>query len=72
MALSILFSNKHATVETTVFGAALIGVLKCKIMFVPISGHTYIYGNNMLVINNNTKQELKLKKKCNSICYYTM
>ena len=33
-------------------------------------GPTYIYGDNMSVINNTSKPESTLKKKSNSICFH--
>ena len=41
-------------------------------MGVPISGPTYIYGDNMSVVNNATKPESTLKKKSNSIFYHAI
>ena len=41
-------------------------------MGVPISGPTYIYGDNMSVINNTSKPESVLKKKSNCICYHAV
>ena len=39
-------------------------------MGVPIDGPTYVYGDNMSVINNTSKPESVLKKKSNSTCYH--
>jgi len=39
-------------------------------MGVPISGPSYIYGDNMSVIHNTQRPESTLKKKSNSICYH--
>ena len=39
---------------------------------VPISGPSYIYGDNILVIRNNQSPESTLKKKSNSICYHSV
>ena len=39
-------------------------------MGVPVDGPTYIYGDNMSIINNTSKPESVLKKKSNSICYH--
>jgi hypothetical protein len=41
-------------------------------MGVPISGPTYIYGDNMSVIHNTQEPESILKKKSNSICYHAI
>ena len=37
-----------------------------------ISGPSYIYDNNMLVIHNTQRPESMLKKKSNSICYHAI
>ncbi len=39
-------------------------------MDVPINGPTYVYGDNMSVINNTSKPHSTLHKKSNSICYH--
>ena len=39
-------------------------------MGVPISGPTYVYGDNMSVIYNTQRPESTLKKKSNSIAYH--
>ena len=39
-------------------------------MGVEICGPSYVYGDNMSVINNTSKPESVLKKKSNSICYH--
>jgi hypothetical protein len=41
-------------------------------MGVPLSGPTYIYGDNMSVIHNTQQPESTLKKKSNSICYHAV
>jgi ABC-type thiamine transport system ATPase subunit len=38
----------------------------------PISGPTYIYGDNMSVIHNTQRPESVLKEKTNSICYHAI
>ena len=81
MAMIDWMMRKQATVEGAVFGAefvamkqgveALRGIrYKLRMMGVPVSGPTYIYGDNMSVINNTSKPESVLKKKSNSICYH--
>ena len=77
------YSKKQLTIETSVFGAEMVAMktgidtlrglrYKLRMMGVPISGPTYIYGDNMSVINNATKPESTLKKKSNSICYHAI
>ena len=74
-------SKKQATIESSVFGAefiamktgveALIGIrYKLRMMGVPLTGPTYIYGDNMSVIYNTSQTESTLKKKINYICYH--
>ena len=41
-------------------------------MGVPLSGPSYIYGDNMSVIHNTQRPESTLKKKNNSICYHAL
>ena len=43
---------------------------KLRMMGVPLNDPTYVYGDNMSVINNTSKPESTLKKKSNSICYH--
>ena len=38
----------------------------------PISGPSYIYWDNMLVINHTSRPELVFRKKSNSVCYHTV
>jgi hypothetical protein len=45
---------------------------KLRMMGVPISGPSYIYGDNMSVIHNTQRQDSTLKKKSNSICYHAI
>ena len=71
--------KKQATIEGSVFGAeffamktgveALRGIrYKLRIMGVPLTGPTYVYGDNMSVIYNTSRPESTMKKKSNSIC----
>ena len=45
---------------------------KLRMMGVPFSESSYVYGDNMSVINNITRPESTLKKKSNSICYHAV
>ena len=83
MALIDWLSKRQATIEGSVFGAEFVAMkhgietvrgirYKLRMMGVPISGPTYIYGDNMSVINNTSKPESFLKKKSNSICYHAV
>ena len=76
-------SKRQPTIETSVFGAEFIAMkhgvdtlrgirYKLRMMGVPVDGPSYIYGDNMSVINNTQKPESVLKKKSNSICYHAI
>ena len=41
-------------------------------MGLPLTGSSYIYGDNMSFIKNNQRTDSTLKKKNNSICYHAM
>ena len=52
---------------------ALRGIrYKLRMMSVPLTGPTYIYGDNMSFIYNTYRPESTLKKKINSICYHAV
>ncbi len=81
----IWLSKQQATIETSVFGAEFVAMkhgiktlrgLRYKIrmmgMGIPLSGSTYIYGNNKSQVTNSSRPESTLKKKCNSICYHAI
>ena len=83
MACVAWYSKKQNTIETSVFGAEFVAMkigmesvrgfrYKLRMMGVPISGHTYIYGDNMSVIHNTQRPESTLNKKSNSICYHAI
>ena len=76
-------SKRQPTIETSVFGAKFVAMkhgvdtvrgirYKLRMMGVPVDGPSYIYGDNMSVINNTQKPESVLKKKSNSICYHAI
>ena len=76
-------SKKQATIDGSVFGAefvamktgveALRGIrYKLRMMGVPLTGPTYVYGDNMSIIYNTSRPESTLKKKNNSICYHAV
>ena len=75
--------ERPSITETSAFGTDFdlmkvwVGILcaiwyKFIIMCITICGHTYVYGKNMLVINNTSMTELTLKKKSNAITYHAM
>ncbi len=79
----IWLSKQQETIENSVFGAEFVvmkhGIkmlmgLKFKIhmMGIPLSGPTYIYGNNKSQATNSSRPESTLEKNCNSICYYAI
>ena len=83
MALIQWLSKKQPTIETSVFGAEFVVMkhgmetlrglrYKLRMMGVAIEGASYIYGDNMSVINNTQRPESTLRKKSNSICYHAM
>ena len=83
MALIDWMSKKQQTVKTSVFGAEFVvlkhgiehvrGIrYKLRMVGVPLSGPTDVYGDNMSVIKNTQHPESTLRKKSNSICYHTI
>ena len=81
MSLINWHSKKQSTIETSVFGIEFVAMnirvetlcviqYKLRIMSIPISGASYVYGDNMLVIHNASEPESTLKKKYNAIAYY--
>ena len=67
-------SKKQATIESSVFGAEFIAMktgvealrgirYKLRMMGFPLTGPTYIYGDNMSAIYNTSRPESTLKKK---------
>jgi hypothetical protein len=76
-------SKRQSTIESSVFGAEFVAMkhgieklrglrYKLRMMGVPVTGPSYIYGDNMSVINNTQRPESTLKKKHNSICYHAI
>jgi hypothetical protein len=83
MALIGWISKKQATIETSVFGANFVamkhGIVKLRglcyklsMMGIPLTGPSFIYGDNKSQITYSAKPESTLKKKCNSICYHAV
>ena len=82
-ALIAWISRHQPTIETSVFGAEFVAMkhgvetlrgirYKLRMMGVPLDGPSYVYGDNMSVINNTQEPESVLKKKSNSICYHAI
>ena len=73
------FSTKQSTVESLVFGAEFV-VMKqgidalrglrynLRIIGIPISSPSHIYGDNRSVVHNKSRPESVLRKKSNSVC----
>ena len=79
----IWLSKQQATIETSVFGAEFVAMkhgiktlrglrYKIRMMGIPLSGPTYIYGDNKSQVTNSSRPESTLKRKCNSICYHAI
>ena len=52
---------------------ALRGIrYKLRMMGVPLTGPTYVYGDNMSIIYNKSRPESTLKKKSNPICCHAV
>ena len=75
--------KKQATIESSVFGGEFISMktgvealrgirYKLRMMGVPLTGPTDIYGDNMSVIYNASQPESTLKNKSNAICYHAV
>ena len=83
MNMSMIYwhTKKQATFKGAVFEAEFVAMkkgieamrgirYKLQMMGVNVYGPTYIYGNNMSVIQNNSKPDYVLNKKSNRICYH--
>jgi hypothetical protein len=79
----IWLSKQQGTIETSVFGAEFVAMkhgiemlrglrYKLRMMGIPLSGPTYVYGDNKSQVTNSSRPESTLKKKCNSICYHAI
>jgi hypothetical protein len=83
MATVTWYSKKQGSVEGATFGSEFVALktameanralrYKLRMMGVPIEGPTYMYCDNMSVVNNTTAPESMLKKKSNSIAYHAV
>ena len=77
------FSKKQATVESSTFGSELVAMrvaverikalrYKLRMFGIPISGPTYLHGDNVSVVNSAAKVETRLHKKHNAICWHVV
>jgi hypothetical protein len=75
--------KQQVTIETSVFGAEFVAMkhgietlrglrYKIRMMGIPLTGPTYIYGDNKSQVTISSRPELTLKKNCNSICYHAI
>ena len=83
MSLVDWMSKKQPTIEEYVFGADFV-VLKhvmealrdiccnLRMMGVPLSCCSYVYGDSMSVIHNTQRPGLTLRNKLTSICYHAV
>jgi hypothetical protein len=83
LALIIWVSKQQPTIETSVFGAEFVAMkhgikalrglrYKLRMMGVPLSGPSYVYGDNKSQVTNSSRPESTLKKKSHSICYHAI
>jgi hypothetical protein len=63
-------AKQWAPLDNTIFAKILR--YKIRMMGIPLSGPTYVYGDNKSQVTNSSRPELPLKKKCNSICYHAI
>ena len=75
------YSKKQGSIEGATFGSEFMAMktvaevnrgfrYKLRMMGIPVEEPTYLYGDNMSVLNNTSKPESTLKKKSNSIAYH--
>ncbi len=83
MALIFWLSKRQPTIETSVFGAKFVAMkhgikmlrglrYKLQMMGVPLTGPSFIYGDNNSQVTNSSRPESTLKKKCNAVCYHAI
>ncbi len=79
----IWLSKQQATIETSVFGAEFVAMkhgikmlrglrYKIRMMGIPLSRPTYIYGDNKSQVTNSSRPESTLKKRYTSSCYHAI
>ncbi len=79
----IWLSKQQATIETSIFGTEFVAMkygiktlrglrYKIRLMGIPLSGPTYVYGDNKSQVTNSSRPESILKRKCNSIFYHAI
>jgi hypothetical protein len=76
-------SKKQGSIEGATFSSEFVAMktaieancalrYKLRMMDIPIDGATYMYRNDVSVVNNMTSPESLLKKKSNSIAYHAV
>ncbi len=79
----VWLSKQQPTIKTSIFGAEFVAMkhgietlrglrYKIRMMGIPLSGPTYVYGDNKSQVTNSSRPESTLKKKCNSFCYHAI
>ena len=74
-------SRKQTSIESSSFGSEFIAMKQCceylrglryklRMMGIPVTGPTYIFGDNQSVLANTTIPDSTLKKKSQSIAYH--
>ena len=63
-----MFVDSDHPVETAVFGAKFFAMKQGMntlrgLRYIPISGPSYIYGNNIMVVHNTSRPESILRKR---------
>ena len=74
------FPKRYSSVEISVFGAEFVtmkedidvlsDLRKLRMMGIPISGSSYVYGYNISAVHNTSRLESVLRKKSNLVCYH--
>ena len=83
MSLIIWYSKRQSTIETSVFGAEFVAMKvrikalneiwsKLKMMSIPKSRASFVYGDSISVIHNTSKPESTLKRKCDAIACHAI
>jgi hypothetical protein len=83
LALIQWISKRQPTIETSVFGAEFVAMkhgieilrglrYKLRMMGVPLTGPSFVYGDNKSQVTNCSVPESTLKKKSHSICYHAI
>jgi hypothetical protein len=79
----VWLSKQQLTIESSIFGAEFVAMkhgietlrelrYKIRMMGIPLSEPTYVYGDNKSRVTNSSRPESALKKKGNSICYHAI